>query len=496
MSGKYVLAIDQGTTGTRAVVFDRRGNYVQQSYRNITQYYPYPGWVEQDPGEIWQSSLTVIKEVLEAGKIPPHEIIAIGISNQRETALLWDKDTGNPVYRAIVWQCRRTDKICEEWEKSGLGALIREKTGLTLDPYFSASKIKWFIENFPFLKNKIKKGKILFGTVDTYLLWKLSGSKVHLTDYTNASRTMLFNIHNLEWDGEILSNLEIPKEILPEVLPSNSLFGYTANLDFIPAGIPISGILGDQQASLFGHRCFFPGMAKNTYGTECFFLVNCGKTAVTPPRGFLLTLACDERGKPVYALEGSVFIAGAAIEWLKEGLGILDNVAQTESLAKKVKDTAGVYFVPALVGLGAPYWDTKARGAILGITRGTKKEHIVRATLEAIAYQVRDLMELISRESRLKIDKLMVDGGVSNNDFLIQFQADILGLSLERPIEKEVSALGAALMAGLTIGFWDSQDIIHLPIKSEEFLPKMKREKAELLYQGWKKAVNRVLATA
>jgi glycerol kinase len=493
MSDKYVLAIDQGTTGTRAFIFDALARPISQSYQKLSQFYPHPGWVEEEPEEIWQSTLKVIKRVLEEGSISPSQIVAIGISNQRETTIFWERDSGRALGRAIVWQCRRSSSICQLWKKRKLESLIRERTGLSLDPYFSASKIKWFLDNLPSLSQFLRKGKVLFGTVDSYLVWKLTGGKAHLTDYTNASRTMLFNIHTLKWDGLLLETLEIPESILPRAIPSNSIFGYTGKIDPLPSGIPISGVLGDQQASLFGHRCTLPGMAKNTYGTGCFFLVNSGKKPVPSPRGFITTLACDSEGNPAYAVEGSIFVAGAVVQWLKDGLGVVEDIAQSEEFARKVGDTEGVYFVPALVGLGAPYWDTEARGAILGITRGTRKEHLIRAALEAIAYQVKDLLEVIKEHTGLRIEKLVVDGGAARNNFLMQFQSDILNLPLERPIQKEVSALGAALLAGLTIGFWDSEKINSLTGEREIFLPRMDKERVELLYQGWKQAVARIL---
>lgn len=493
MSEKFVLAIDQGTTGTRALLFNTLAEVVSQSYRGISQFYPHPGWVEQEPEEIWQSVLTVIKEVVEKANISSSQIVAIGLSNQRETTIFWEKDTGKVPFRAIVWQCRRSSDVCEEWKKKKLGNLIREKTGLSLDPYFSASKIRWLLKRFSSLKRKLQEGKILWGTVDSYLLWKLTGGKVHCTDYTNASRTMLFNIHNLKWDRELLQTLEIPEKGIPEPLPSNSIFGYTRKLNNLSSGIPIAGVIGDQQASLFGHRCTLPGMAKNTYGTGCFFLINSGQTPLSPPRGFITTLACDRKGAPAFALEGSIFIAGAAVQWLKEGLGIVNDIARVEKLAQRVQDTQGVYFVPAFVGLGAPYWDMKVRGAILGITRGTRKEHIVRATLEAIAYQVRDLLEVIKKDTQLKIEKLAVDGGASKNSFLMQFQSDILNLPLERSTQKEVSALGAAFIAGLNSKFWDLKQIDSLLIKKDIFLPRMDKEKRERLYRGWKQAIMSIL---
>lgn len=494
MPSKYLLAIDQGTTGTRAVLFDDKVRPVCQEYREITQYYPYPGWVEQDPEEIWKSTICVVEKVIEKSRVSPLNIEGIGICNQRETVVFWDKDTGSPAGKAIVWQCRRTVDICEEWKKRGLSPLVKAATGLSIDPYFSASKIKWAIDNIPAFRHLINQGKALCGTIDSYLIWKFTGGKVHLTDYTNASRTMLFNIHSLEWDKPIMRTLGIPEKILPLPLPSSSIFGHTAKIGSLPSGIPISCAIGDQQASLFGHGCTFPGSIKNTYGTGCFLLLNIGKESFTPISNLITTLACDDRGMPCYALEGSIFIGGAVVQWLKEGLEIIQDASQTEKIARDVNGTGGVYFVPALVGLGAPYWDAQAKGAILGITRGTKKQHIVRASLEAIAYQVKDLVDLFEKTANLKIKKLKVDGGASRNNFLMQFQSDILGVPVERSAYTEVSALGVALLAGLTINLWDAQKIVSSFGEGDVFLPEMNREKAMMLYNGWRKAVYRVLS--
>ncbi len=493
MPAKYVLAIDQGTTGSKALVFDNQARVISESYQELTQYYPHPGWVEQDAEEIWRSTLNVIEDALTKANISPSELVCIGISNQRETTLFWDKDTGSAIGRALVWQCRRSSSICQEWRRKGLEEQIRKKTGLPLDPYPSASKIKWAFDNFPSLSRLLSKGKLAVGTVDSWLIWKLTGGKKHLTDYTNASRTMLFNIHTLRWDEELLESMDIPGEILPQAIPSSSIFGYTRKIGSLPSGIPISGILGDQQASLFGHGCTFPGMTKNTYGTGCFLLVNSGKKFIPPPEGLIVTLACDLEGNPVYAVEGSIFIAGAVLQWLRDELGIIKDAVETEEMAFRVKDTAGVYFVPALVGLGAPYWDMQARGAILGITRGTKKEHLVRAALEGIAYQVKDILEVIRKNTTLKIDKLKVDGGVSKNNFLMQFQSDILNIPIERTSHTEVSALGAALLAGLTVKLWNSEKVHSFARKGDIFYPKMDTKKANLLYKGWKEAISRVL---
>jgi len=484
----YILIIDQGTTGTRAIIFDEGANPISQSYRQLNQYYPEPGWVEQDAKEIWQSTLSVIKGVIEKSKISPSKIEAVGITNQRETTLFWDKNTGEPLGRAIVWQCRRTVDICEKWKKQGFEKIVKKKTGLFLDPYFSASKIRWAIDNIPSFDFLISQGKILFGTVETYLIFKLTGGKKHLTDYTNASRTMLFNIHRLKWDRELLSMFGIPENILPQPLPSRSIFGKTEKVPFLPSGIPIAAAVGDQQASLFGHGCTLYGDTKITYGTGCFLLVNTGERLFDSPN-LITTLACDSKGMPCYALEGSIFIAGAAIQWLKEGLQVVSDPSQTAEMAQRIKDTGGVYFVPAFVGLGAPYWNPKVKGAILGITRGTKKEHIVRASLEAIAYQVKDLVGVVEDTMKFKIKRLRVDGGVSRNDFLMQFQSDILGVPVEKAPYSETTAFGTALVAGLTTGLWSEEKIKFFLKKGKVFSPKMDEEKAKFLYQGWKKAL-------
>ena len=495
MGERFILAIDQGTTGTRAIAYDGNAHVVSQSYRQLTQYYPRPGWVEHDPEEIWQSCLFVVKETLTKSGLKPEKIEAIGVTNQRETTLIWDRHTGEPVYKAIVWQCRRTAPRCDELISKGLEGLIKKRTGLVIDPYFSATKIGWILDKVPGARKKAEKGEIVFGTVDSWLLWKLTGGVAHLTEYTNASRTMLFNIHRLEWDAELLDLFQIPCKILPSVRPSGSIFGYTAKNGPLSSGIPIAAVLGDQQAALFGQIGFNPGTAKNTYGTGCFLLLNLGKKSVTPSKGLVATLACDGEGKPVYALEGSVFMAGAAVQWLRDGLGLIKKAKDTEEVAERVKDTGGVYMIPAFTGLGAPYWDSSARGAILGISRGTKKDHIIRATLESIAYQTRDVLEVMEANAKQKLKKLRVDGGAAKNDFLMQFQSDILGIPVERPALLETTALGAALLAGLTIGFWkNKEELTHLWKREASFRPQMDNERRETLYGGWKKAVSRVLS--
>jgi len=495
MPQRYILTIDQGTTGTRAVLLNKEGEIVAISYQELTQYFPQAGWVEHDPEEIWQVTFQVAQSVLSKAKVSNTQIAAIGISNQRETTILWEKDTGRPVYRAIVWQCRRTAPLCDNLKAGGLQATIKRKTGLIIDPYFSATKIKWILDNIPDVRKKAKKGKVLFGTVDSWLLWKLTGGKAHLTEYTNASRTMLFNIHNLKWDEELLDIFDIPRDILPEVKPSKYIFGYTRKNETFPQGVPIAGIMGDQQASLFGQVCFQPGMVKNTYGTGCFLLLNTGKRPINSSQGLLTSLFCNEKGEPGYILEGSVFIAGAAIQWLRDGLGLIKSAEETEILASRVSDTNGVYVIPAFAGLGAPYWDALCRGAILGITRGTKKEHIVRATLESIAYQSRDILEVMCKEVGIPIKKIRVDGGAAKSDWLMQFQADILNIPVERPYYMETTSIGVGFLAGLSIDYWGKEQISLLWKRQSVFSPQMGEETREKLYRGWKKAVNCILTS-
>ena len=494
MKRKFILSLDQGTTGTRAILYDENANVFSQAYREITQYYPHPGWVEQDPEEIWKSSLSCIEEALSKGNLTSSSIAAIGITNQRETTVVWDRDTGRPVYNAIVWQCRRSAPLCEKLKARGLGETIREKTGLVVDAYFSATKIKWILDHLKGLRERAQKGQIAFGTVDSFLLWRLTAGKFHLTDYTNASRTMLFNIGNLRWDEELLELLDIPRQMLPEVRPSSGIYGYTALNGPIEPGIPIAALVGDQQAALFGQACFSPGTVKNTYGTGCFLLLNTGKRPSASSGHLLTTLACGKNGKLAYALEGSVFTAGAAVQWLRDGLGLIGKAEETEDMARKVEDTKGVYVVPAFTGLGAPYWDMSAKGAILGLTRGVGKEHIIRATLEAIAYQVRDVLEVMERESGMRIKTLKVDGGAAKNDFLMQFQADILNVPVERPAVLETTSLGAAFLAGLAMGFWkDTDELSSLWKRDVLFVPRMDEKKRESLYKGWRRAVRCIL---
>lgn len=491
---EYILAIDQGTTGSRAVLYDSKGKKAASAYEEFPQYFPKPGWVEHDPEEIWQSVRRSIQKVLSA--VPRATIAAIGITNQRETTVVWDKDTGRPVYRAIVWQCRRTAGRCEQLKKYRReNEFFRKRTGLPIDAYFSATKIEWILKNVPGAGGKAQKGKLLFGTTDSWILWKLTGGKVHATDYTNASRTMLFHIGKLEWDREALKKFHIPPLILPKVQRSSGVFGETARAPGIPAGIPISGIAGDQQAALFGQACFAAGTVKNTYGTGSFILLNTGKKRVVSRYGLITTLGCGPSGEPVYVLEGAVFICGAAIQWLRDGIKILDSARESEAMARALDGNDGVYFVPALVGLGAPYWDPQARGTIVGITRGTTRNHLVRAALEAGAYQTRDVLEAMQKDSGLTIKDLRVDGGAVANDFLCQFQSDVLGIDIIRPKVIETTSLGAAYLAGLAVGYWkDTQEIKACWAEDRIFRPQMKKETAGRLYREWKQAVERTLS--
>lgn len=490
---KYLLAIDQGTTGSRAFVFDKSGRILSSAYREFRQIYPRAGWVEHNPDEIWHSVEFVTKEALRRKNIKPTEIAAIGITNQRETTILWDRKTGRPVYNAIVWQCRRTAGLCEQLKKAGHAEIFHKKTGLVIDAYFSATKIKWLFDNIKGLYSRALDGQICFGTVDSWLIWKLTKGKSHTTDYTNASRTLIFNIAKKKWDEELLKILKIPKAILPQVNPSSSIFGKTAkNVCGLISGIPITGDAGDQQAALFGQGCFSVGEMKNTYGTGCFLLLNTGSKCTFSKNGLLTTLACDMRGQPVYALEGAVFIAGAAVQWLRDELKFVNTAADTEKLASRVRDSGGVYFVPAFVGLGAPYWDSSARGTITGITRGTTSAHIIRATLEAIAYQVKDIVDIMQKETGRKISSLRVDGGAVRNNFLMQFQADILNTKIIRPKITETTAKGAAMLAGLGVGFWKTAAGLKRTVVTEKtFSPRMKNTARTKLYKGWLEAVKK-----
>ena len=494
MSKKYIMALDQGTTSSRAILFDKEGNIIATSQKEFTQIYPKPGWVEHNAMEIWGSQSGVMREVLETNSISPDEIAAIGITNQRETTIVWDKNTGKPIYNAIVWQCRRTSEICDEIEANGYKDMIKDKTGLILDAYFSGTKIKWILDNVEGAREKAENGELLFGTVDTWLIWNLTRGKVHVTDYSNASRTMLYNIKELKWDDEILELLNIPKSMLPEVKPSSCIYGNTDEQMLAGAQIPIAGCAGDQQSALFGQTCFEEGSAKNTYGTGCFMLMNTGEKPVESKNGLLTTIAWGVDGKVEYALEGSIFVGGAVIQWLRDELKILYNAKQSEFYATSVEDTNGVYVVPAFTGLGAPHWNMYARGCVMGLTRGANREHLVRASLESIAYQVKDVLHAMEEDSGLKLVGLKVDGGASANNFLMQFQSDILDTNINRPKVVETTALGAAYLAGLAVGFYSSKDDIKNSwIIDKEFKPNMEEAKRANLYKGWKKAVQRSL---
>ena len=495
MDRKYIMALDQGTTSSRAILFDKEGNVVATSQKEFTQFYPKIGWVEHNPMEIWGSQSGVMREVLETNSIRPEEVCAIGITNQRETTIVWEKSTGKPIYNAIVWQCRRTSEICDELKEKGSEKLIKDKTGLILDAYFSATKIKWILDNVEGAREKAENGELLFGTVDTWLIWNLTRGKVHVTDYTNAARTMLYNIKELKWDDEILEILDIPKSMLPDVKPSSYIYGHTDEGMLSGAQIPIAGCAGDQQAALFGQTCFEEGSAKNTYGTGCFMLMNTGENIVESKHGLLTTIAWGVDGKVEYALEGSIFIGGASIQWLRDELRVLYDAKQSEFYANSVKDTNGVYVVPAFAGLGAPYWDMYARGTILGLTRGANRNHIIRAALESIAYQSRDLMDAMEEDSGCRLNSIKVDGGASRNNFLMRFQADITGTKVIRPIITETTALGAAYLAGLAVGFWKSKEEIATKwCVSQAYEPQYDEDKKEKLYRAWKKAVTRAMA--
>jgi glycerol kinase len=485
---KYILSIDQGTTSSRAIVFDKKGNIIAVAQQEFTQFFPKPGWVEHDANEIWQSVQNVVREVLR--EVNAADIAAIGITNQRETTVVWDKRTGKPIYNAIVWQSRQTMGICDELKAQGLDPSVRAKTGLLIDAYFSGTKVKWMLDNVAGARADADAGHLLFGTIDTWVLWNLTNEKTHATDYTNASRTMLYNIHALRWDDELLAALTVPKSMLPKVMDSSAIYG-TADAAIVGiAGIPVSGIAGDQQAALFGQACFAEGMAKNTYGTGCFMLMNTGEKAVASKNGLLTTIAWGVGGKVEYALEGSIFVAGSAVKWLRDEVGMVKDAADTEGYAKSILSSDGVYVVPAFVGLGTPYWDSEVRGAIFGLTRGSGKAQLIRATLESIAYQTKDVLSIMERDSGIKLKALRVDGGAVKNNFLMQFQSDLLGTRVERPVVQETTALGAAYLAGLAVGFWaDYADISTNWQLEKAFRPKMKRNLANKLYKGWQLAV-------
>ncbi|WP_040210372.1 glycerol kinase GlpK [Clostridium polynesiense] len=491
--GKYVMALDQGTTSSRCIIFNEKGLIESVAQKEFTQIYPKAGWVEHDPMEIWSTQLGVATEAMAKIGIGAEDIAGIGITNQRETTVVWDKRTGRPVYNAIVWQCRRTSEICTELKEKGLADTFRAKTGLIIDAYFSGTKVKWILDNVEGVREEAEKGNIIFGTIDTWLIWNLTKGKVHVTDYSNASRTMLYNIHELKWDEEILKELNIPEAVLPEVKPSSYVYGYT-EASLFGKEIPISGIAGDQQAALFGQCCYEPGTAKNTYGTGCFLLMNTGEKAVESKNGLLTTIAWGIDGKVEYALEGSIFIAGASIQWLRDELRMIKNAAETEEYATAVEDTNGVYVVPAFVGLGAPHWDQYARGTIVGLTRGAKKEHLIRATLESLAYQTYDVLKAMEEDSGITLQALKVDGGACANNFLMQFQSDILGVQVDRPEVIETTALGAAYLAGLAVGYWENvEDVCKNWAVSRNFESQMENEKREELLKGWHKAIGRSL---
>ena len=486
---KYIMALDLGTTSCRCIIFDKNGRICSAAQKEFTQYFPQPGWVEHDAEEIWATQTGLMYEAMSKIDITINEIAGIGITNQRETTVLWDKETGRPVHKAIVWRCRRTAGYCDELKNLGMAEFFRSKTGLVLDAYFSATKLRWLLDNVNGARERAEKGELLFGTVDSWIIWKLTGGKVHVTDYSNASRTMLFNIHTLKWDEEILRILKIPQQILPEVKPSSYVYGYTDS-NLFGREVPIAGAGGDQQCALFGQTCFGRGEVKNTYGTGGFMLMNTGTAPVNSRNGLVTTIAWGVDDKVEYALEGSIFVAGAAVQWLRDELGLIRDAAESEVLAKSVPDANGCYVVPAFVGLGAPYWDQYARGAIVGLTRGVNRNHIVRATLESIAYQVNDVLMAMQEDSGMPITSLRVDGGACDNDFLMQFQADILNTSVVRPYCIETTAMGAAYLAGLAVGYWHGKaEILANHVIAAEFKPQMGQAKRESLLQGWHNAV-------
>ncbi|MBB1270258.1 glycerol kinase GlpK [Shewanella sp. SR44-3] len=490
---KYIVALDQGTTSSRAIVFDHQANIVATAQREFTQRYPQAGWVEHDPMEIWSSQSSSLIEVLARAGIETQDVAAIGITNQRETTVIWNKRTGKPIYNAIVWQCRRSQGICQQLKAQGLEAMIRQKTGLVLDPYFSASKIKWVLDTVPGARAQAEAGELLFGTIDTWLVWKLTHGAVHVTEPTNASRTMLFNIHSQSWDQELLEAFDIPPSLLPQVKPSCAIYGHT---DIVGGQIAIAGMAGDQQAALFGQLCVEQGMVKNTYGTGCFLLMNTGEQAVTSQHGLLTTVAIGPQTQVNYALEGAVFMGGAVIQWLRDEMAMIEHARDSQTLAKQVSDTNGVYLVPAFVGLGAPYWDADARGALVGLTRGANRKHIVRAALEAIAYQSRDVLDAMVKDSGVDIKQIRVDGGAVENDFLMQFQSDITNVTVIRPKNTETTAMGAAFLAGLAVGVWESIEELHnITNIDKTFNANMTDVERDGRYLGWQNAVKQVMTT-
>lgn len=487
---KYILSIDQGTTSSRAIIFNQQGEIVEVAQREFEQFFPESGWVEHDANEIWTSVLACIAEALRKAALEPSQIAGIGITNQRETAVVWEKETGRPIYKAIVWQSRQTEDICRELREAGYQDTFRNKTGLLIDPYFSGTKVKWILDNVEGAREKADKEELLFGTIDTWLIYKLTGGNVHVTDYSNASRTLMYNIYDLKWDDELLDILGVPKSMLPEVKSSSEVYGETVDYHFFGQNIPIAGAAGDQQAALFGQACFEKGMVKNTYGTGCFMLMHTGEEPVRSDHGLLTTLACGVDGKIEYALEGSIFVAGSAVQWLRDGLRMVKSAKDTEDYAQRIESTEGVYLVPAFVGLGTPYWDSDARGAMFGLTRGTTKEHFIRATLESLAYQTKDVLNAMVEDSNINVKSLRVDGGAVENNFLMQFQSDLLDVPVERPEVIETTALGAAYLAGLAIGYWsDREEITNQWQINRSFNSKMSSQTRTDLYKGWKKAV-------
>jgi glycerol kinase len=493
MAASFILAFDQGTTSSRAILFNQQGQIIQIAQKEFTQHFPQPGWVEHDAMEIWQSQIEVAREVVARANILPEQIAAIGITNQRETTVVWDRKSGRPIYRAIVWQDRRTADFCDELKDRGLENYVREKTGLVIDAYFSGTKVKWILDHVEGARQKAEAGDLCFGTIDSWLIWNLTGGKVHVTDYSNASRTLMYNIIDLKWDDRMLKELDVPASILPKVVPSSGVVGHTAPEVFFNISVPVAGIVGDQQSALFGQACFQPGMAKNTYGTGCFMLMNTGTQPVTSKNGLLTTIAWGVDGKVEYALEGSVFIAGAAIQWLRDGLKLIDSATDSEFFAMKVPDTGGVYVVPAFAGLGAPYWDMYARGAVFGLTRGTSKAHLIRATIESLAYQTADVLKAMEEDAGMDLQSLKVDGGAAANNLLMQFQADILNCEVERPRVIETTASGAAFLAGMAVGLFSKENIQSARKIDTIFYPKMAEAERVRLLKGWKKAVRRVM---
>ena len=488
----YVLALDQGTTSSRAILFDRTGRIVANEAHEFTQHFPQPGWVEHDPNEIWDSQLRALRGVVSQAGIGFDQIAAIGITNQRETTVVWDRESGEPIYPAIVWQSRQTVPICEDLKSRGLESLFRERTGLVIDAYFSGTKVRWILDQIPGAQERAARGELAFGTIDSWLIYKLSGGRVHATDFSNASRTLLYDVFKLRWDPELLDALQVPPAMMPEVRDSSGILGETDPALLDGVSLPISGVAGDQQAALFGQACFTPGDAKNTYGTGCFILMNTGSEARRSENGLLTTIAWGIDGRVEYALEGSIFVAGAAVQWLRDQLRLIEHASDSEAIARSVEDTGGVYLVPAFTGLGAPYWDPQARGVLVGLTRGSSRAHIVRATLEAIAYQTRDVLECFERDTGLQAHELQVDGGATANDFLMQFQADILGIPVRRPRVAETTALGAAYLAGLAVGFWETRaEIAENWQEDRRFEPQLEQARREELYAGWRRAVER-----